>query len=119
MSAGFSIGNKVFWGSNGAVESYIEVMAAKAAERFGPDDPLAVFLRDEREQFYMGKVVFLDDWAADISRRRQFFELLDAATSQLLHSGLFNDCGREWVASVIAELRTCLVDEDALKRDTS
>lgn len=117
MSAGFSVGDQVFWGSNGAVESYVEVMAAEAAERLGPDDPLAVFLRDERAQFFMGKVVFLDDWTADISRRRQLVELLDAAIHYLMHLEVFTDHGREWAASVMAELRGRLADEDRPKRD--
>ncbi len=110
MSAGFSLGNQVFWGSNGAVESCLEVMAAQADDRLSPDDPPAVFLRDEREQFYRGKVVFLDDRADSVSRRRQLLELVDAATQEMLHSEVFNDYGREWVKSVLAELRASLAD---------
>ncbi len=108
MSAGFSIREKVFWGTNGAVEAYVEAMAAEAAGKFGPDDPLTVFFHQEREQFFTGKVVFLDEWAMNVDSRQRLLELLDAATTRLLHSDTFTEYGREWVSVVIAELRASI-----------
>jgi hypothetical protein len=40
MSAGFKVAGEVFWGTNGAVEACLEVLAAQAAVRFGRDDRL-------------------------------------------------------------------------------
>ncbi len=117
MSAGFKVKDKVFWGSNGAVETYLEVMAAQAADRLGSDDPLTVFLRSEREQFFMGKVVFLDNWVNDPSRRSQLSALLDAATDELLISGPFNDYGKEWIASVMGELRARIASAGVPEHD--
>ena len=105
MSAGFSVGEEVFWGTNGAVEAYVEALAAQAAARLGPDAPLAVFFRGERDGFFMGKVVFLDTWLADGPSRERFLGLLDAATEQLLREDAFSEYGRKWVATVIARLR--------------
>ncbi len=118
MSAGFEVKDKVFWGTNGAVEAYLEVMAGEAADQLGPDDLLAVFLRSEREQFFMGQVVSLDAWTTDPSRRGQLLALLDAATRQLLSSGPFNDYSKEWIASVIGELHTHIANAGGQGRDT-
>ncbi|MBY0230875.1 MAG: hypothetical protein K2W96_16440 [Gemmataceae bacterium] len=103
MSAGFEVGGEVSWGTNGAVEAYLEAMAEEAAARSGPADPLAAFLREEREAFSMGKVVFLDDWLGDAAARARFVELLDAATNRLRDG--FTDYGREWMATVVRDLR--------------
>jgi hypothetical protein len=105
MSAGFKVAGVVSWGTNGAVEVYVESMAGNAAERFGPDDPLAVFLREERDGFFTGKVVFLDEWLADDAARDRLLAVLDAATEQLLREGVFSEYGREWVSSVVGGLR--------------
>jgi hypothetical protein len=105
MSAGFKIADEVFWGTNGAVEAYVEALATQAAARFGPDDPLAAFFREERDGFFTGKVVSLDAWLADVAGRARFLAVLDAATEQLLHEGAFTEQGRAWVASEMARLR--------------
>lgn len=101
MSAGFCMDDEVFWGTNGAVQAYVETLAAQAAARFGAADPLVVFLRDEWEGFFPGKVVFLDAWLGDDARRTQFVEILDAATDQLLSEGGFTEYGLAWVQSVV------------------
>lgn len=109
MSAGFKVADEVFWGTNGAIEAYVEAMAAEAAGQFGPDDPLTVFFHQEREQFFTGKVVFLDEWAVELDSRQRLLELLDAATKRLLHSDMLTGYGREWVSVVIAELRDSIL----------
>ena len=106
MSAGFRFANEVFWGTNGAVEAYVDALATQAAARFGLKDPLAVFFREEHEHFFMGSVVLLDQCLEEFVNRERFLEILDAATDQLLREGAFGEYGREWVASVVASLRT-------------
>jgi hypothetical protein len=105
MSAGFKVAGEVFWGTNGAVEAYIEAMAELAAERFGPNDPLATFLRDERDSFSMGKIVFLDEWLRDAADRDRLLELFEVATERLLRDGTFTQIGQQWVSDVVSELR--------------
>jgi hypothetical protein len=105
MSAGFKVDNEVYWGTNGAVEAYAEALAAQATNRLGPDHPLSVYFREEFEGFYGGKILFLDEWLTDSADRERFLELLDAATNQLLQDEVFTDYGRNWVASVVADLR--------------
>ena len=111
MSAGFSVGDEVYWGTNGAVEAYVDALAAQAANRFGPDAPLAAFFRHERDEFFMGKVVFLEGWLADGPGRERFLGLLDAATEQLLREDAISEYGREWIASVVAKLRARIAGE--------
>jgi hypothetical protein len=105
MSAGFKVADDIFWGTNGAVEAYLEALAAQAVGRFGPGDPLATFFQDERDGFFTGKVLFLDKWLEDSAGRRRFVEILDAATDQLLREEAFTEYGREGVATVVARLR--------------
>jgi hypothetical protein len=105
MSAGFKVADEVFWGTNGAVEVYVEAMAAFAERGFGSADPLAMYLAEQRDSFSMGRVLYLDDWLTDEAGRARFLQLLDAATAELLSAGTFSDYGREWVASVVSQLR--------------
>ena len=111
MSAGFAVADEVFWGTNGAVEAYVDCLAVLAAERFGPDAPLTAFLREQVEGCFPGRVVFLDEMLADPYGRRQFLELLDAATDRLLREGAFTEYGQVWVSSVIAALRAQVAGE--------
>ena len=111
MSAAFVIGDDVFWGTNGAVEAYAEALAAQAVVRLGPDHPLAVHFQEERDGFYGGKFMFLDKWLADAAGRKQFMGLLDAATEQLLREGAFTEYGRDWIATVVADLRVRVAGE--------
>lgn len=105
MSAGFKVAGEVFWGTNGAVEAYVEAMAADAAARFGPGDPLAAYLAEQRDSFSMGRVLYLDEWLADAAGRERFLAVLDTASERLLQGDVLSDYGREWVASVLASLR--------------
>jgi hypothetical protein len=105
MSAGFKIAGDIFWGTNGAVEAYVEALLSLATDRLGSDDPLTVFLQDERDGFSMGKIVLLDEWLRDASSRERFLGLLDAATERLLKQGTFTQYGQQWTSSVLSELR--------------
>ena len=105
MSAGFKVGDEVFWGTNGAVEAYVEALAAQAVAQLGPDDPLTRYFQEERDVFQSGWILYLDDWLADAAGRERFLRLLDAATEQLLKDDVFTEYGREWVATVVASLR--------------
>lgn len=108
MSSGFTLGTDTYWGSNGAIATYIAVMADLAVGRFGAQDPLAVRLTQEHEfrrTATMGSVVLLDDWLQDAESRARLCWLLDAATDQILHQGTFTDAGREWIATVVTRLK--------------
>ena len=108
MSAGFKVYGKVFWGTNGAVEAYVEAMAAEADTRFGPGDPMTIFFRDERDGFFGGKIVFLDEMLTDAASRDRFVQLLDASTEVLLRRNVFTEVGRSWVQTTVRDLRACL-----------
>lgn len=105
MPAGFSYSDEGFWGTNSSIEVFVETLAGLAAARLGPDAPLAAFLREELEGFFVGKVVELDDVLRDAATRAVFVELLDTATSRLLEDGAFSDRGRVWVSTVMGALR--------------
>jgi hypothetical protein len=112
MSAGFDVAGEVFWGTNGAIEAYVESMAAVAAQAFGAADPLATFLRAELEGFFPGKVVALDDYVDGPDDRRRLLQVLDDATEQLLEGDTFTAYGRSWVATTISALRAKLIQLD-------
>lgn len=40
MSAGFKVVDEVFWGTNGAVEAYVEALAGQATTWLGSDYPI-------------------------------------------------------------------------------
>ena len=111
MSAGFKVAGEVFWGTNGAVEAYVEALAEQAAARLGPDDPLTTFFRDERDTFHTGKIVFLDKPLAVPETRSRLVELFDGATERLLREGAFTDYGRQWVESTMRPLRARLAGD--------
>jgi hypothetical protein len=105
MSAGFKVAGEEFLGTNGAVEAYVEALAALAGDHFGLDDPLTAFLRDERDGFFLGKVVLLDERLQDDTARSRFLLILDAATEQLLREGTWSQYGQQWVSEVVSRLR--------------
>ncbi len=117
MGAGFDFAAQVHWGTNGAIEAYLEALAQIAAERFGADDRLAAAFGEERDGFFTGKVVFLDDILTEAGDQGRFIGLLDAATDKLLQEQVFTDHGREWVATVIRALRGRLVQADPAAAD--
>jgi hypothetical protein len=124
VSAGFDIAGEVFWGTNGAVEAYLEALASEAAARQGVNGPLAAFFRAERNGFFPGKVVVLDGCLTTPADRERFAALLDAATERLTGERRFTDAGGRWVSTVIAALRARAISgvsvescEDGVRRD--
>lgn len=113
MSAGFKVDGEVFWGTNGAVEAYVEAMGAIALELFGADDPMTAFFRDELEGIFPGRVVVLNECLDTRGKRTRLLRVLDDATHRILSSDTFTEHGRDWVATVVAELRSKLVQLDA------
>jgi hypothetical protein len=106
MSAGFDIDGETFWGSNGAIEAYVEAMAEQSAQRFGPAHRWTAFFRGEREGFFPGKIVCLDAQVTDAESRAELVELLDLATEALNRRQLFTEVGKQWAAATIPRLRT-------------
>jgi hypothetical protein len=105
MSAGFDIDGEVFWGTNGAIEAYVEAMAEQSAARFGADHPWTRFFNEQRDGFFSGKVVFLDELIRGAPSRADLVELLDLATAELARREVFTEFGRQWVAETIPALR--------------
>ena len=112
MSSGFKFAGQVDWGSNGAIETYVETLAQLAADRFGPDDRLATALREERKFFYTGKVVFLHEILTGPVDRLRFAGLLDAATDEILRDQTFTDYGCRWIDVTIRRLRDRIAAAD-------
>jgi hypothetical protein len=110
MGAGFKFDDRIFWGTNSAVEAYLEALAHLAAERFGPDDALAAFLRDEHDGFFTGKIVFLTGVLPDKPSRDKFLTIL-AAAEQL--RGEFTDHGRAWIDGEIRSLSERIASPDS------
>jgi hypothetical protein len=119
VSAGFDFDGEVFWGTNGAIEAYVEVMGEVAARLYGADDPLATFLRDELEVFFQGKVVLLDACVESAEGRRRLLRVLDEATSQIVSGDTLTEYGRTWVATTISALRAKLTAPDTKRNDGS
>jgi hypothetical protein len=109
MSAGFEVADEIFWGTNGAIEAYVESLGAAAARLYGPEDPLARFLRGQLEGFFPGIVVVLDEHVVGRDACERFLRALDESTQQLLGGETFSDLGREWVATVMVRLRQKVV----------
>ena len=114
MPAGFDIDGKTFYGSNGAIERYIEAIGDHAAARFGPGDEIAAFFREAKEGYFTGMIVFLDPLLRDAASRARFIELLDAATEDLLRQNVWTETGKSWVSTRIAEFRQHLVSSQAV-----
>jgi hypothetical protein len=112
MSAGFSFAGRVHWGTNGAIETYLESLSQVAADRLGPDDRLAAAFREARDGFHMGTVIYLDGILTEPGDPGQFVRLLDQATDRLLREQAFTEYGREWVATEIRALRDRLAEAD-------
>ncbi|VTT97998.1 unnamed protein product [Gemmataceae bacterium] len=111
MSAGFKFADVVFWGTNGAVEALLEALVAQAESRFGTNDHLTTFLRDERTGFFSGKVVCLDELLGNPVARQRFLSLLDDAPRELIRAGTLTEYGSAWLGTEIAGLR------DHIRRD--
>lgn len=105
MSAGFKFGGVVFWGTNGAIEALLEALVGQAERQLGTVDALATFLRDERDGFYTGNVVYLDELLGNPVARQQFLSLLDDASRELIRTGTLTEYGSAWLSTEIAGLR--------------
>ena len=112
MSAGLSINGDVLWGSNGTIESLIDAMRGEASEQLGKDAPLTVFLASEHNAFFIGTVVFLDDWIKDRASRAELLEAVNAGAERLLKRGILNDYGKEWLSQILESLRAALSVSD-------
>jgi hypothetical protein len=113
MPAGFNINGKTFYGSNVAIESYIEAIAKHAQARFGAEDEVAVFFRDAKRGYFTGMIVFLDPVLRDAASRARFIELLDAATEDLSRQNMWTERGKAWVSTRIPEFRQQLASSEA------
>ena len=115
MSAGFKVHDKVYWGTNGAVEVCVEAFAAQSAKIHGAENPLSIFFREERDGFYNGNIVFLDDWIADATAKHRFLDVLDLAMHDLLQGTLLTDWGKMWVQTTFRELRESIAEHERPK----
>lgn len=102
MPAGFKFAGEVYWGSNGAVEAFVEALAECASEQLGPADPLAREFREQRESFSTGWIVFLDEMLRDKVVRVCFLAILSVAIQRL--RGEFTESGREWIDTTMRDL---------------
>src|SRR5262245_61475805 len=101
MSAAFSIRDRDYWGTNGAIETYLECMARLAVDTPGTDPVLTAWLAEEGEAFYGGYMVFLDQVLTNERLVFQFVELLDRATAEFLQGGEFTQVGKDWIRETI------------------
>jgi hypothetical protein len=83
----------------------LESLSQVAADRLGPEDRLAAAFREERDGFYTGAVIDLDEILIGPGDRGRFVTLLDEATDRLVREQVFTEYGREWVATEIRALR--------------
>ena len=72
MSAGFDFRGETYWGSNGTIEIYLEVLTDECEACFGIEHPMRTFFHQEREGFFMGKVVFLDELLLNADSCKRF-----------------------------------------------
>ncbi len=110
MSAGFKLDEQVFWGTNGAVEAYVESLGRQAGALLGSRHPMATFFEAELEGFFPGKIVFLDELLREPGDRQSLLGILDAATKELLGNSSFSEYGQNWVATTMAALRAQIAD---------
>jgi hypothetical protein len=116
MSAGFEVDGEVFWGTNGAIEAYVDTLAAVAVEKYGDSDPLSAFFRGQSDAFYTGAVIVLDECLADEGSRARLLEAFDVTTERLLLGDTFSDYGRRWAATVMGMLRRKLAGSPLSRR---
>ena len=105
MSSGFRIAGEVFWGTNGAVEAFVDAIAEVAKRQYGPADSLANFFYRDSDDLFTGRIVDLDDALLDTASREHFLQVFDAATEQLLQSDILTESGKKWLSSTMSDLR--------------
>jgi hypothetical protein len=110
MTAAFKFRDELFWGTNGAIEGYLEALADRAFGLFGPGDQQGEFFRYERESWSMGKLVALDELLTDRPACKKFLQILDASTEKILQDDVFTDLGKEWIRTTVSALRSRVAD---------
>lgn len=110
MSAGFNFRGETYWGTNGAIEIYLEALTDESKARFGMANPMMTFFHQEREEFFMGKIVFLDALLPDADSCQRFIQVFDAATDQIMRTDVFSEYGRLWIKETLGLLRQRIVE---------
>src|SRR5262249_11324650 len=105
VSAAIACGAELVWGSNGAIELYLEQLAAAAAVHGGPDDRLVRFFAFERAAFNMGAVVQLDTLLGDPAQRTHLLQVFDDATSRMRDCGELTEHGVQWLEAAAPQIR--------------
>jgi len=105
VSAGFEVTGEIVWGTNGAIEAYLDCLADASASLVGAEDRMSAFFRDERAMFNMGAIVRLDALLANADARPRLLAVFDLATTQLQASGILTDYGMNWLDASAPQLR--------------
>jgi len=113
MSAGFSFSGKVYWTTNGLVETLVGSLADEAQKLIGRDDPMTVYFRESFEGYYSGFVAYLDEWAVDDEKKSQLLQIMGAAVDDLLRRKVFTDYGDTWLNTEFRQLRESVANDQA------
>ena len=108
MSAGFEVAGEVVWGTNGAIEAYLDCLADTSAALVGAEDRMTSFFREERAMFNMGAIVRLDALLGNADAKTRLLAVFDLATTQLQASGIFSAYGLQWLDASAPQLRTLI-----------
>jgi len=110
VSAGFEVAGEVVWGTNGAIEAYLDCLADASAALVGAEDRMTTFFRDERAMFNMGAIVRLDALLGSADAKTRLLAVFDLATTRLQTSGIFSDYGLQWLDASAPQLRTLITN---------
>ena len=100
MTSAFYVNELICWGSNGSIEDVLSRAADLSAEMFGTDDPLSIFLAEERKQYWTGKTINLQAPAVSLDR---VAAVLDGARERAIVSGTFSEHGISWLNESLAD----------------
>jgi len=110
VSAGFEVAGEVVWGTNGAIEAYLDCLADASAALVGAEDRMTAFFREERATFNMGAIVRLDMLLGNADAKTRLLAVFDLATTQLQESGIFSDHGLQWLDASAPQLRALIAN---------